>query len=94
MDYAFSLPGMQPMTPALLVGVLKAALIALGCPYAQAVTAHSLRRGGVHAAVAAGAPRQDIKSHGTWKTDSAFAAYTPQQFSTKVASSLASLFAK
>ena len=90
---AFLLKDGSPLTPSRLVQVLRMTLIVLGCPYAQAVSSHSLRRGGAQAAQASGAAREDIKYHGTWRSEGALKAYIPHQSSSRVAMSMARLFA-
>ena len=90
---AFTLRDGSPLTPGQLTAVVRHALGAIGCPYAASFSCHSLRRGGSQAAVKAGSHREDVASHGTWKSMAGMSAYVPSQSSTRVAASLASLFA-
>ena len=90
---AFVLRNGSPLTPGQLTAVVRHALETVGCPYAATFSCHSLRRGGSQAAVKAGSDREDVASHGTWKSVAGMSAYVPSQSSTRVAASLASLFA-
>ena len=92
MSPAFLLSTGRALTTRVMVNMLKRALVVLGCPYAQSTSSHSLRRGGSLAARAAGAAREDIQKHGTWKSDSAMSAYVPRQSSTAVDTAMANLF--
>ena len=60
---AFMTPYGQPLTPDVMVGAIQAALLASNCPNALLMTAHSLRRGGVHAASQAGCTKEEIAVH-------------------------------
>ena len=90
---AFTLINGVPLTPKALMTVVKRALEVLNSDYAHLVSSHSIRRGGAQAAQAAGAEMLDIQAHGTWKSKGAMKTYVPNQCSTRVASSLATLFA-
>ena len=90
---AFTTHDGLPLTTAQLVAVLQTALTEAGCPYAQSIRSHSMRRGGAWAAVAAGCNKQDIAAHGTWASAKGLRPYIPSQSSTNVARSLATLFA-
>lgn len=64
-----------PLTPKVLVGVMRLALEAAGYKDSHKVTMHSLRRGAAQAADAGGASRQALKDHGTWVTDAGLNSY-------------------
>lgn len=81
-----------PLTPALIVKEMRAALHEAGRHYAASVSMHSLRRGGAQSAQAGGAQTLDIADHGTWTSNSGLKAYLPTESSTRVSHALASLF--
>ena len=89
---AFTLKDGTPLTPGHLTAQVRSALGVLGCPYAATFSSHSLRRGGSQAAVRAGCPREDVATHGTWKSPAGMSAYVPSLSSERVAASLATLF--
>ena len=92
-DLAFTLQDGTPLTTTQLVLVLKEALASYGCPYAQDIKSHSMRRGGAQAAVAAGCDREDVAAHGTWASVNGLKAYVPSQSSFRVSAALSTLFA-
>ena len=89
---AFLLPGPRPLTAAPLVAVMREALRRAGCPYADKVTAHSLRRGAALLAADAGSPLEDLCHHGTWAGASGLSAYVPPERITSVPGHLAVAF--
>ena len=91
-DPAFLLRNGTPLTTDALVGALRLALRNAGCPYADRVSSHSLRRGGAQAAQASGVPLEALKAHGTWKTDGAMGRYLLPKTTESVARALATLF--
>ena len=89
---AFLLTSGVPLSTYSLMSVIRSLLQAMGCPYAILTSSHSLRRGGAQAAQAAGAHKEAIMDHGTWKTVGAMSSYVPKLPSPEVANSLAALF--
>lgn len=90
---AFMLFSGKPLTPPVFNQVIRDALVALNCPNANKFSGHSLRRGGSQAAVYGGADRLDVSKHGTWSTQAGMKPYVPTSQSTRVANTLATLFA-
>ena len=90
---AFVTPFGAPLTPAQMTLVLQTGLARKGCPYAGEVTLHSLRRGGTQAAILAKSPREDVATHGTWKSVKGMKPYLPSAPSSRVAATMAALFA-
>ena len=90
---AFLLFTGKPLTPSIFNQAIRDSLVALGCPYGSRFSGHSLRRGGSQAAVAGGADRLDVSKHGTWSTPGGMKPYVPSPQSTRVAQTLATLFA-
>lgn len=64
-----------PVTPRQVVGLMRLALQGATdiCP--SQISMHSLRRGAVHTAVQKGIPIQEIKTRGTWNSDSGLKPY-------------------
>ena len=91
-DPAFLLGNGSPLATDALVGTLRLVLRNAGCPYADRVSSHSLRRGGAQAAQASGATLEALKAHGTWRTDSAMGRYLLPKATESVARALATLF--
>lgn len=67
-------PGV-PLTPAPLVKLLRLALSRAGVTNSSRYTIHSLRRGAAQLAADLGASKDDIKKHGTWRSDNGLKSY-------------------
>lgn len=75
---AFVLPTGAPLTPSPVVATMRLALTHYGHMDPQAISFHSLRRGGARAAAAAGVDDTQIMAHGLWSSKSGLAAYLPK----------------
>lgn len=64
-----------PLTSRPIVAFMRLALRGVGHPYANQVSMHSLRRGGVQCASNNGATTDQIMAHGTWKSVSGLQPY-------------------
>lgn len=64
-----------PLTPRIVVGLMRIALSRCSDIDASRVSMHSLRRGAVQSAVAAGVDLNRVKERGMWKSDTGFAPY-------------------
>ena len=73
----------RPLTPAGLGALMRVALTLTGAPRQPGVTVYILRRSGARAAAGAGAPREDVITHGTWRGNS-IDAYVPRALFTSV----------
>ena len=89
---AFMLFNGKPLTPGVFNTVIREALVDLGCPYAAQFSGHSLRRGGSQAAISGGADKLDVTKHGTWSSPAGMRPYLPSSQSSRVASTMATLF--
>lgn len=76
---AFVIDPFTPLSTKPFVDLLRLALMAIGVTNSNHYSIHSFRRGAAQAADAAGAAKDEIKLHGTWKSDSAFYAYIPKK---------------
>lgn len=72
---AFMLDAVTPLTPKVLVAVMRLGLEASGHKDSHKVSMHSLCRGAAQAAQSGGASRQALKDHGTGVTDAALNTY-------------------
>lgn len=72
---AFILSSGVPLTPPPLVKLIRLALSRAGYRNSSSYTIHSLRRGAAQLAADLGAPKGDIKTHGTWRSDKGLKAY-------------------
>lgn len=68
-----------PLTPRPLVALMRLALGSVGHPYANKVSMHSLRRGGVQCASNNGATYEQLMTHGTWRSTSGMQPYIDQE---------------
>lgn len=75
---AFMLDPVTPLTPRVLVAIIRLALQSAGYKDSHKISMHSLRRGAAQAAQTGGASRQALKDHGTWVTDAALNTYLKQ----------------
>lgn len=64
-----------PLTPRVVIALMRLALGSVGHPCAHLVTMHSLRRGGVQCAASNGATQEQLMSHGTWRSVSGLRPY-------------------
>lgn len=90
---AFVLSHSSPLTPKTFVEFIRLALKASGVRDYQSYSIHSIRRGAAQAADNAGAPKQDIKTQGTWASDAGLNSYV-KPIPTKVPALLAAVLAK
>lgn len=72
---AFILPSGSALTSRPIVSLMCLALQSNGFPQYKSVSMHSLRRGGTQAAQDMGASDQELKLHGTWRSDKGLHAY-------------------
>lgn len=89
---AFVISHSTPLTPKVFVSVLRLALKASKVHDSDLYSIHSIRRGAAQAADRAGAPKQDIKTQGTWSSDAGLHSYV-KPIPTKVPSLLAAVLA-
>lgn len=72
---AFILMSGCPLTPRPIVYIMRLALRKVGMPQYKSVSMHSLRRGGTQAAEDHWASDEQLKLHGTWRSDKGLQAY-------------------
>lgn len=72
---AFMINNSMPLSPSIVVPIIRIALHKAGKKDPKRFSFHSLRRGAAQAASEGGAPQEDIKYHGTWKSDNGVSHY-------------------